>query len=231
LSLGDARTAHEYFAPAVDRVFRGGVQAPARHVALIRDAADALAELGRPDAIGPLIEWLDRDAENPWARAAAAFSRGVAADASGAEEGALAGLAEAAELFGRLPLPLDGGRALLALGSAQRRARRKRDARVSLERARAIFDDRGAPLWAEKARRELARLGGRPRAAAALTASEQRVAELVAAGHTNKQVAAELYISPKTVEGHLSSIYAKLGVHSRLELAHKVASSESSVAR
>jgi DNA-binding CsgD family transcriptional regulator len=231
LSLGDARTAHEYFAPAVDRVFRGGVQAPARHVALIRDAADALAELGRPDAIGPLIEWLDRDAENPWARAAAAFSRGVAADASGIEEGALAGLAEAAELFGRLPLPLDGGRALLALGSAQRRARHKRDARVSLERARAIFDDRGAPLWAVKARRELARLGGRPRAAAALTASEQRVAELVAAGHTNKQVAAELYISPKTVEGHLSSIYAKLGVHSRLELAHKVASSESSVAR
>jgi DNA-binding NarL/FixJ family response regulator len=135
------------------------------------------------------------------------------------------------KLFSRLPLPLDEARALLALGSVQRRARRQRDARASLERALAIFDGRGAPLWAEKARRELARLGGRPSAAAELTTSEQRVAELVAAGRTNKQAAAELFVSPKTVEGHLSSIYAKLGVHSRLELARKVGADESSLAR
>jgi DNA-binding CsgD family transcriptional regulator len=229
LSSGDPAAAYHYLAPAVHRVFRGGVQAPARHVPLIRDAADTLAELGRPHAVKPLIEWLERDAENPWAGAAAAHCRGVAADASGNKNEALEELAEAAELFGRLPLPLDEGRALLALGSGQRRARRKREARASLERALAIFEDRGAPLWAEQARRELARLGGRPRAAADLTASEQRVAELVAAGHTNKEVAAELYISPKTVEGHLSSIYAKLGIHSRLELARRVVSNGSGI--
>jgi DNA-binding CsgD family transcriptional regulator len=231
LSLEDPAAAHGYFAPAVDRVWRGGAGPPARHVPLFRDATEALAELGRPEEAAELIEWLERDSENPWARAAAAHSRGVAAEASGDEEAALGALEEAVELFRGLPLPLDEARALLAFGSAQRRARRKRDARASLERALAIFDDRGAPLWAEKARRELARLGGRPRAAADLTASEQRVAELVAAGRTNKQVAAELYISPKTVEGHLSSIYAKLGVHSRLELARRVASNGSSVAR
>jgi DNA-binding CsgD family transcriptional regulator len=221
LSLGDPAAAHQYFAAAVDRVSRGGVGPPSRHVPLFRDAIDALAELGRPGT-RPLIEWLERDSDNPWARAAAAYSRGVAAVASGDEELALAELADAVQMFGRLPLPLDRGRALLAWGSAQRRARRKRDARTTLERALAIFDERGAPLWAGKARSELARIGGRPRSAADLTASERRVAELVAAGRSNKQVAAELYISPKTVEGHLSNIYAKLGVHSRLELARRV---------
>jgi DNA-binding CsgD family transcriptional regulator len=231
LSLGDPAAAHDYFGPAVDRVWKGGVGPPARHVPLFRDAADALAGLGKPEEVRQLIEWLERDVENPWARAAAAHSRGVTADASGEHEEALAALAEAVKLFSRLPLPLDEARALLALGSVQRRARRQRDARASLERALAIFDGRGAPLWAEKARRELARLGGRPSAAAELTTSEQRVAELVAAGRTNKQAAAELFVSPKTVEGHLSSIYAKLGVHSRLELARKVGADESSLAR
>jgi DNA-binding CsgD family transcriptional regulator len=224
LSSGDPRAAHAYFAPAVERVFRGGVGPPSRHVPLVRDAAEALAELGRPEDARQLAEWLEKDAENPWARAAAAHSRGAAAAASGDEEQALAALEDAVEMFGRLPLPLDLGRSLLALGSAQRRAGRRRDARRSLERAVAIFEDRAAPLWAERAHRELARIGGRPRADRDLTASEQRVAELVAAGRSNKQVAAELYVSPKTVEGHLSSIYAKLGVHSRLELARRVGS-------
>lgn len=223
LSLGEPATAYEYFAPAVERVRKGGV-APARHVPLFRDAVEALVELGSPDKAWQLVEWLENDSENPWAQAAATHSRGVAALASGDEEQALAALDDAVERFGRLPLPLDHGRALLALGSAQRRAGRRRNARASLERAATILDDRGAPLWAGKARRELARIGGRPRADMDLTASEQRVAELVAAGRSNKQVAAELYLSPKTVEGHLSSIYAKLGVRSRLELARRISS-------
>jgi DNA-binding CsgD family transcriptional regulator len=226
LSLGDPAAAHEYFAPAVDRVRIGGVGGPSRHVPLFRDAVDALAELGRPEEASELVEWLEKDSENPWACAAAAYGRGVAALASGDDEQALTALDDAVAMFARLPLPLDQGRALLVLGSAQRRASRRRDARASLERAAAIFDDRGAPLWAEKARRELARIGGRPRAEADLTSSERRVAELVAAGRSNKQVAAELFISPKTVEGHVSHIYAKLGVHSRTELARRVASDD-----
>jgi DNA-binding CsgD family transcriptional regulator len=59
-----------------------------------------------------------------------------------------------------------------------------------------------------------------------LTPSERRVAELVAAGQSNKQVATALFISPKTVEGHLANVFAKLGVRSRAELARKVASEE-----
>jgi DNA-binding CsgD family transcriptional regulator len=221
LSLGDSAAAHEYFAPAVSRVWQGGVGGPSRHVPLFRDDAAALAELGRPDEVSPLIEWMERDVDNPWAQAAAAHSRGVAADASGDEEQALAALEGAVELFGCLPLPLEVGRALLALGSAQRRARVKRDARASLERAVAIFAERGAPLWAERARRELARIGGRARADSDLTASERRVAELVAKGLTNKEVAHRLFVTDRTVEGHLSRIYAKLGVRSRAELARR----------
>jgi DNA-binding CsgD family transcriptional regulator len=230
LSSGDPRAAHDYFAPGVARVFSGGAHAPSRHVPLVRDAADALAELGKPEEARHLAEWLERDSENPWARAAAAHSRGAAAAASGDEEQALAAFQDAVEMFGGLPLPLDLGRSLLALGSAQRRAGRKRDARDSLERAVQIFDERGARLWAEKAHRELARIGGRPRAGLELTASERRVAELVAAGRSNKEVAAELYISPKTVEGHVSSIYAKLGVRSRVELARRVSANETRTA-
>lgn len=223
LSCGDPRAAYEYFAPAVERVFSGGVQAPSRHVPLVRDAADALAELGKPEEARRLAEWLEKDSENPWARAAAAHSRGSAAAALGDEEQALAWLENAVEMFGRLPLPLDLARSLVALGSAQRRAARRRDARRSLERAAAIFEECGAPLWAERARRELARIGGRPRADTDLTASERRVAELVAEGLTNKEVAHRLFVTDRTVEGHLSRVYAKLGVRSRAELARRFA--------
>jgi DNA-binding NarL/FixJ family response regulator len=223
LSIGDPAAAYEYFAPAIARVWEGGIGGPSRHVPLFRDGAEALAQLGRLDEVPRLVEWLETDSENPWARAAAAHSRGVAADASGNENQALAALEHAVELFGGLPLPLDLARALLALGSAQRRARLKRDARVSLERAVLIFDERGARLWVEQARRELARIGGRARADSDLTASERRVAELVAEGLTNKEVAHRLFVTDRTVEGHLSRIYVKLGIRSRAELARRFA--------
>jgi DNA-binding CsgD family transcriptional regulator len=226
LSLGDARAAHTYFEPAVERVSRGGVGTLQRYVSLYRDAAETIVELGRPQATWPLIDWLEQWSGNPWARAAAAQSRGLAALAAGDDERAAAELQRAVELFSRPQFPLDHARALLSLGSAQRRVRRTRDARVTIQTALGIFDERGAPLWAEKARRELARVGGRPRAEAELTASERRVADLVVSGRSNKEVAAELFVSAKTVEGHLSRIYAKLGVHSRRELARRVAGDE-----
>ena len=80
----------------------------------------------------------------------------------------------------------------------------------------------GAAVWAERARDELSRVGGRVPSSSELTAAERRVAELVAEGLQTKQVAAALFVSPKTVEGHLTSIYAKLGVHSRTELARRL---------
>ena len=98
-----------------------------------------------------------------------------------------------------------------------------RDARTALDEALAAFDELGARLWSEKARRELARIGGRTAGGTSLTASEERVAALVAEGLTNKQVAGRLFVTDRTVEGHLSRIYAKLGLRSRAELAARFA--------
>ena len=105
--------------------------------------------------------------------------------------------------------------------AVQRRTRKRGAARESLERSLAIFDELGATLWAEKARSELVRIGGRTAAGDDLTPTERRIADLVARGKTNKEVAAQLFITPRTVEGHLTRIYAKLGVRSRAELAHR----------
>ena len=89
--------------------------------------------------------------------------------------------------------------------------------------ALAVFDSLGARLWSDKARAELARIGGRAPAPGSLTPTEERVAALVAAGHTYREVADELFISPKTVQWNLSKIYRKLGIRSRGELAARLA--------
>ena len=81
----------------------------------------------------------------------------------------------------------------------------------------------GTPLWAERARAELARTRSEPTRAPGLTPSEQRVAELAASGMTNRDIAAALFISPKTVEANLSRIYRKLGIHTRAELGQCMA--------
>ena len=74
-------------------------------------------------------------------------------------------------------------------------------------------------VWAERARRELKRIGGRESATTGLSETERQIVELVVAGRSNKEVASALHLSPKTVEWNLSRIYRKLGVHSRTELA------------
>jgi DNA-binding CsgD family transcriptional regulator len=89
-----------------------------------------------------------------------------------------------------------------------------------------VFEALPAPLWADRARAELARIGGRSASGDELTATERRVAGLVAEGRPTKEVAQALFVSPKTVEKHLSRIYAKLGVRSRAELAHRLAGKE-----
>jgi len=83
----------------------------------------------------------------------------------------------------------------------------------------AVFDRLGARLWSEHARSELRRIGGRNASRGALTETEQRIVDLVAIGHTNHEVAEELYLSEKTVAWNLSNVYRKLGLRSRTELA------------
>jgi len=114
--------------------------------------------------------------------------------------------------------PFELARERLILGGVARRRRQWGAARTALQAALDGFETLGAPLWAERARAELARVGGRAPADGALTPTERRVAELIAAGRTYQEAADELFISPKTVQWNLSKVYKKLGIKSRAEL-------------
>jgi DNA-binding NarL/FixJ family response regulator len=118
---------------------------------------------------------------------------------------------------------LELAKALAALGEALRRALRPTDAREPLRRALELAEICGATALVERARAELYATGARPRMTAlsgvgSLTTSERRVADLAAVGLSNRDIAQELYITPKTVEVHLSSVYRKLGIGSRRDL-------------
>jgi DNA-binding CsgD family transcriptional regulator len=119
-------------------------------------------------------------------------------------------------------LPFERARLLLVRGQLERRANRKLAARDSLTEALAIFEDLGSPPWAQRATDEIARLGLRHHAPSELTETERRIAELAAAGMTNRQVAEAAFISPKTVEANLARVYRKLGIRSRAELGSRM---------
>ncbi len=95
-------------------------------------------------------------------------------------------------------------------------------ARDSLGRALEIFEHLGAALWADKARSEIARIGGRAPGPVGLTPTEQNLADLVAKGLTNREAARALFVSVSTVEASLRRIYSKLGVRSRTELSRRL---------
>jgi len=186
----------------------------------VADQIEALLTLDRVDeAVRVLDAWEnERQAGDDQTLAHVTRCRGLVAGARGDVtksaallEDAVAQHEEAADSFGR-------ARALLALGGVRRRARQKRAARDAIAAALAGFEQLGAATWIEKARAELGRIGGRTRTEG-LTPAEHRVAALVAMGGTNKEVAAALFLGERTVETHLSHVYAKLGVRSRAELA------------
>ncbi|MGQ0575040.1 MAG: helix-turn-helix transcriptional regulator [Pseudonocardia sp.] len=137
-------------------------------------------------------------------------------------------LREAVDVLAGSPARLEHAKALTALGGAMRRARQAREARVPLRQAVELATVCGARGLAEQARAELLATGARPRTTVlggvrSLTPSELRVAALAAGGEPNKAIAQALYVTPKTVELHLSSAYRKLGIRSRRELADALA--------
>jgi DNA-binding CsgD family transcriptional regulator len=154
----------------------------------------------------------------------AARGRALVAAAEGDHDAARAHVERAMLAHERLPQPFERGRTLLAQGTIERRAKRRAAAREALTAALELFDGLGAPLWAERAAAELARVPGRGRASSDLTDTERRVAELVAEGLANKEVAARLFVSVRTVEANLSKVYAKLGVRSRSQLTGRLRS-------
>jgi DNA-binding NarL/FixJ family response regulator len=193
------------------------------------DLVEALAESGRLEAANEVIERLGRlasDQQHPWGLATTKRSRAVVRLVQGQDDAAVAELEEAGADYGALGLDFESARALLFLGRAQRRFRKRAAAREALEHARSTFAELGCPGWAQVAGDELARISGRRKASeGALTPTERRIAELVATGLSNKEVAAELFVTVTTVESHLSKVYAKLGIRSRTQLARHVGAS------
>jgi DNA-binding CsgD family transcriptional regulator len=188
------------------------------------DYAEALLEVGRIDDAAEVVDRWEADAirlDRQRVLAQVARCRGLLAAARGAVDEAVSLLDEAIAQHDEVGDPFGEARAELALGIALRRARKKRAAREAIEAALAGFEDLGASTWAERARGELGRIGGRTREEG-LTPAERRVAALVAEGRTNQEVAAALFLGERTVASHLTRIYAKLGIRSRTELASKV---------
>jgi DNA-binding CsgD family transcriptional regulator len=195
-------------------------------IPVVPDAIEALVSVGRLDEAEALVDRLDgrgRALGRPWAVATAGRGRGLLAAARGDLPAARAALAQALVEHRRVPQPFELARTLLVQGEVERRAKQKRAARAALERALGLFQTLGAPLWARRARDDLARAGGPVPPSGELTPTEQRIAELVGEGKKNREVAEALFISVKTVEANLSRIFHKLGVRSRTELARRIA--------
>jgi DNA-binding CsgD family transcriptional regulator len=194
------------------------------------DLVEAYVQAGRRERADQLAaQYAERAARSGVAlpQALAARCRGLTATCADDVDRAFA---VALDHHARADAPFERGRTLLAYGSRLHRARRRIEARARLREALAVFEDLGAEPWADRARAELRAAGAVQRATTAprdeLTAQETRVALAVARGATNREVAEELYLSPKTVEFHLSRVFRKLGIRSRTELAVLVAEGE-----
>jgi DNA-binding NarL/FixJ family response regulator len=225
LSLDRYTEAHEYL-DAVVRFLRGmGVREPCV-IPVHADAVEARIGMGDLEGAEELLvefEELGQGTGRPWALATAARCRAMLLSASGDAAGAAQMFERALEEHRWVPQALELARTLLARGVAERRAKQRSMARRTLHEALGIFEELGALLWAARARAELARIGGRAPAGDDLTPSERRIAELVAEGKTNREVAAVLVVAERTVESALTQIYRKLDIRSRTELVRKLA--------
>jgi len=229
LSTGDARGAHARLSQFAETALAVGVREPALY-RFLPDEIEALTRLGELSTAEALLGPFEaRSAQlgRGWGIAAASRCRGLLLAARGDLAHGQAALEAGLEAHRRLAMPFEEARTLLAAGEVHRRQRHKHKALAVLKAALAIFERLGAPLWQRRVTDELARLGTHATRAGqgpALTATEQRVAELVAAGHTNPEIAAALFMGQRTVEAHLSRVYRKLGVRSRTELCRVLTS-------
>lgn len=222
LSTGDHAGAHRHLAPLVAAL-------PATYdpglVRFVPDDVEALVRLGEPELAAAVIAPFEAQAivlERPWALAAAARCRALIAASAGDYDAALSAADTALAAHDRVAMPFERARTLLVAGSVRRRGRR-REARTTLGEALAAFEHLGATAWATLARDELLRTGSRAASVQELTEAEGRIAELVAAGRSNREIATALFLTVATVESTLWKVYRKLGVRSRTELAAHLA--------
>jgi DNA-binding CsgD family transcriptional regulator len=190
------------------------------------DAIEAMVQLGRLD---DAEVWVNRIEDNgirldrPWMLSVGGRCRGMLQTARADLVGAMTTTERAMVQHDRVPMPFERARTQLLLGQLQRRLRRQDEAASTLTAALADFERLGTPLWAQRARDQLAGLDVGVRHVATLTPAELRIARLASSGMTNRDVAATLFVSPKTVEANLSRVYQKLGIHSRAELGSRTA--------
>jgi DNA-binding CsgD family transcriptional regulator len=225
LSLDEFEAAAQRLAPMAAGAASMGVHEPVC-IPFAADASEALIAVGRTEQAAALVDQLEADGrrlDRAWALAAGARCRALLHGARGDLQAAIEVGERALVEHQRLRMPFERARTLLVLGRLQRRQGKRRAAKASLQEAIATFDELGATLWADKARGELRRLGLHPGESTELTPSERRVAELAAGGLTNREVAAALLVSPKTVEANLARVYQKLGIRSRAELGQRMA--------
>jgi DNA-binding CsgD family transcriptional regulator len=225
LSLGDAEGAVRHLGPLRAAEEQLQLREPAAFC-IGPDLAEALILAGDLEAAREVqreLEVRGRKLGRAWAIATALRCRALITAAEGRPADALADLREALAVHDDVPQPFDRARTVLALGTVQRRAKQRAEARRTLESALAVFEELEAALWAERARAEIARLGGRrARDRDELTQTERQIAELAADGRSNREIAGELFVSERTVEANLTRTYRKLGVRSRTELARRL---------
>ncbi len=194
------------------------------------ELAEALARSGEAARAEDVLEPFAADAERtgrPLARALALRVAGLLAPADGID----APFAAALQAHEGHPSPFERARTALAYGERLRRSGRRADSRPHLRSAVAAFTELGATPWLERAAEELRATGEtvhrrEPDAIDRLTPHELQVALVVAAGASNRDAAARLFLSPKTIEFHLSRVFRKLNVRSRTELARALAEHE-----
>ena len=224
LSLENPRGASELLVPLVASRRSAGLREPG-DLRFVPDQIEALIRSDRRAEARDALDWYEGlavAAGRVHATAACARCRGLLLAADGDLAGAVEALERSRASYALISDPFGAARTMSALGILERRRLHNRAAREALEAAIASFQSLGARSWAEAARAELGRIGGRAHSHGDLTPGEQQVAALVARGNSNREVAATLFVSERTVESHLSNIYAKLGVRSRSDLAHRL---------
>lgn len=182
-----------------------------------------VGDRARANAALERLQYQAASTKRSWPQAVVARCRGLLAESDFAEA-----FEEASSWHAQTPMPFERARTQLCYGERLRRARRRGEAREQLHAALDVFQQLGAAAWAVRAEDELRAAGealSRVKGATAedLTLQELQIAVKVARGATNREVAAALFLSPKTVEAHLSHVYSKLGIRSRTELAHRFA--------
>jgi DNA-binding CsgD family transcriptional regulator len=186
------------------------------------DAAESalgVGDLDRGEALVSRFESRAARSQIPWSLAVSARCRALLHAARGELDEAVASVERSLNAHDRCPVPFERARTLLVHGQILRRLKQKRLARTVLEEAQAIFAQLGAELWEARAREELQRVMSRS-APDDLSPTELRIAQLAAAGRTNNEIAAEVFVTSKTVEANLARAYRKLGIRSRAQLAH-----------